>query len=921
MALVLVGLAFGLRLHWLGAWELSFDEVASLFIARKSPLELLAYLRRAIREHPPLYYLILAVWVRLAGNAEFIVRFPSVLVGVTTVALLYRVASRWMGRWVGLIAGLLLTLSPSHIWTSQIARMYGLMILLNLLSVHFFWRLLQGGTRFVWWAFAATTIAGLCTHYYSAFVLLALNLFLLSGGRRYRHLWARWATFHGVALILVAVWLTGGGPGETVKSILQRGLPDVVRWKDLTQVINTVIFGPYRKLEWQALVVMGLLILGGWVLAGWRNLWRGLQWRGALLLALWLLVPLICLVAVPVPMEGRYVIGVVLPALLAIAVAVSRLRLRAWPIALLALTVVLLPCVQALPELYGDRFGVYRSRVERVRELALEGDPLILNGPWQRLLLKYYDPGDVTPISLPASAPPGIDPERADSTLQGIFEDHRRAWVSYDSLNATDPERFVAKWLHAHTHQVLQERGLALYYRAPQIDLEEAISSMPMETEPTASRDLPLRLYLPLVLGGADQYEMVRDVDVRFGQALRLTKLGIASQEVRSGDAVLAALQWESLRDLEGKIRMRLDFVDEDGWIWSSYAFNAAPYDCPATPWSAGEVRLERRGVVVPVGTPPGTYTLRLTLFDAEDVPMSPEGAEATFFPVTQVEVVPSLSAQRVGWVRSNQPLEVFDGKLELLRCDPWGESFSPGHRMTFTCYWRAREDLTSPYRLRLQFVQRNGAVVQEREVPLSTDYPPSEWVPGLIVAEHHAPEVSPALSQGRYQLRVRLQDEGGRTLEEEITLFPFEVEWPRATYRLPHMAHRMDATLGEEIHLRGYDLDRAGDSLQLTLYWQADARPGEDYFVLVHVGAQDEAPVAQADGVPASWMRATSTWRPGEVIVDEHEISLEGAPTGQYGVYVGLYDPDTGQRLPAVVDGSGTLDARVLLETIEVSE
>ena len=124
---------------------------------------------------------------------------------------------------------------------------------------------------------------------------------------------------------------------------------------------------------------------------------------------------------------------------------------------------------------------------------------------------------------------------------------------------------------------------------------------------------------------------------------------------------------------------------------------------------------------------------------------------------------------------------------------------------------------------------------------------------------------------------------------------------------------------MGATIHLRGYDLTRDGTQLRLTLYWQADERPQDSYLVFVHVGLADTSPVAQTDGVPGEWLRPTNTWRPREIVADVHEISLDDVEPGQYGIYIGLYDGSTGQRLTTVVDGVATPDGRVLLETIEV--
>ena len=47
------------------------------------------------------------------------------------------------------------------------------------------------------------------------------------------------------------------------------------------------------------------------------------------------------------------------------------------------------------------------------------------------------------------------------------------------------------------------------------------------------------------------------------------------------------------------------------------------------------------------------------------------------------------------------------------------------------------------------------------------------------------------------------------------------------------------------------------------------------------------------------------TAWQPGEGIVDARIIPMGALPTGEYAVFVGAYDPDTGERFP-MVDNTG---------------
>jgi hypothetical protein len=63
------------------------------------------------------------------------------------------------------------------------------------------------------------------------------------------------------------------------------------------------------------------------------------------------------------------------------------------------------------------------------------------------------------------------------------------------------------------------------------------------------------------------------------------------------------------------------------------------------------------------------------------------------------------------------------------------------------------------------------------------------------------------------------------------------------------------------------------------------------------------------------------SRWVEGDLVADRYDLSLPpGSPSGLYRLLVGMYDPDTLQRLPAVDAGGGRLlEDRVGLGDIDV--
>lgn len=195
----------------------------------------------------------------------------------------------------------------------------------------------------------------------------------------------------------------------------------------------------------------------------------------------------------------------------------------------------------------------------------------------------------------------------------------------------------------------------------------------------------------------------------------------------------------------------------------------------------------------------------------------------------------------------------------------------------------------------------------------------------------------TPAITrEGVYQLRLSvLPASGGRPLpvnlglsgwaldivDVQIEAWPMETEFP--PIETAHFAQFGDPSLFE---LHGYDLEGAdlapGATAPLTLYWRAtEDAPPLNYHVFVHVVRDGESPAAQDDGAPLNGFRPTSSWRGGEVFVDDRVLVIpEGAEPGAYRLYVGLYNPDSGERLPAFVDGERVENDAVLLQDVMIA-
>lgn len=182
-AILLAG--FILRLIRLWERDLWYDEAFAILYAKKSLGAILygtvAQVEGAAADvHPLLYYFSLHFWMGLFGGSVFVVRFFSVIFGLLTVAVAYRLAKELFGRRTALAAAGLTAFAPFHINYSQEGRMYAMFCFWSILAVYFFVRAWRRGR---WGDWAGFTLAGTLSLYTQnlAFApLLALVLFALA---------------------------------------------------------------------------------------------------------------------------------------------------------------------------------------------------------------------------------------------------------------------------------------------------------------------------------------------------------------------------------------------------------------------------------------------------------------------------------------------------------------------------------------------------------------------------------------------------------------------------------------------------------------------------------------------------------------------------------------------------------------------
>lgn len=465
-------LAVLLRFYGLGAESLWLDEATSLVVADNPPAQVIALTAADI--HPPLYYLLLRTWL-VFGQSETALRSLSAVIGALSVAALYGLGKALWGPAAGVLAALLLAVSPLHIWYSQETRMYGLMALWAILASWLMFSAWEQRSWLRWAGYSLVVAMGMYTHYYFGFVVLGHNLFvgyLLLRRAVAQGTLRRWVVVQATWVLLFVPWLPtvvrqirGGGGAWVAHAV---GRPTIqVLWD--TYIGFTI--GPVREMIplWprRAAYVAYLLMLGVaiWTVfrtsrgqeqpRGWTVADRGvfcLLWGAAPIGIVWLASQL-------KPMYSlRYLLPFLPPFYLLLAVGFDGLMRRKAAIGLaLAGVLVMLNAAGAWMMAETLQKPDWRGLTARLMEQAAEGDVLVPEPFWNAKPLNYYAGGQLV---ISDAAPLPATQEAVKDAVSRLVEDASRLWLIEDVRHYGDPERLLAGYLNAN-YPLLQAEMVA----------------------------------------------------------------------------------------------------------------------------------------------------------------------------------------------------------------------------------------------------------------------------------------------------------------------------------------------------------------------------------------------------------------------------------------------------------------------------
>lgn len=447
-----------LRLTALNRQSLWFDE-ADVVVRAQQPMAEVMRTFVAPGENGPIYNLMLALWIRVAGISEIAVRLPSAVFGVLALPLVYLLARRIAGSTVALIATALLAMSPYHIWYSQEAKMYTMVVFLALVSTYALIMALEKNHRWWWVAYAAVTTLMFYTHVATILVFGAQFLYAVATWKQWQDRRRPWAiaiavlTLPYVPIGLWAMRVIGGG-AETWH-------PAVTLWNALE--IFGIKFAVDRYDDdiriWASILYAVLAVAGIAGLAYWRR--REKWW---LLVSLLVVVPVIGLWLVSLQQSvfsDRYGI-VALPFYLILVAAALGWMLRrqyAWLLAVLAMVLLVSFAwapIRDVNRTHSAEKEDWRSAYAWVADRREPGDALVVMPGYLITTWDYHRQRDsrlqdIHGFGMGSFTIDWFDESDMAHIMYEEAEGAERIWLvqSPDRAEVDDPELHLETWLES----------------------------------------------------------------------------------------------------------------------------------------------------------------------------------------------------------------------------------------------------------------------------------------------------------------------------------------------------------------------------------------------------------------------------------------------------------------------------------------
>lgn len=406
----------------------------------------------------------------------------------------------------------------------------------------------------------------------------------------------------------------------------------------------------------------------------------------------------------------------------------------------------------------------------------------------------------------------------------------------------------------------------------------------------------------------------------RFAHTLDLIAAAWPAQ-TQAPAALTVRLRWQALQPL-ADLEIYLALEDAQGLVWAEGGNTLVDERTWSTShWETGNFVEGDAYIPLPLTVPPGTYTLTISLFDDAKSQLGMWRPDMAFggtrLVLGQVELQhPPYPAAELK--NLNQSTATSFPGLHLLGSAILADEIWAGEALRFDLGWE-RHDGTPINTLPWQLTCESGQQYSGTLKLAPSD--PQSWHLGHRYLTHHILPSDPMLAGGPCALSIQASETA-----TPVVLGTFQVLARARRFELsttPPLP--LSVSVGNFGQLLGAKTPlelSPGDTISPTFYLRATAPADRDYTLFVHLIAPTGNTPAQSDGWPERGAAPTSTWVAEQIIEDQHVLRLpEDASSGDYQLFLGLYDVESGGRVP-LYDAAGARlpDDRVLVAEIKVT-
>jgi len=780
---VLMGVGAYFRLTYLTTVSPDVDEYLTLWAAQKIIEHGYPLLPSGFIYLPGVLFSYLdALFIYLFGSSEEVARLPSLLMGLSSIPLIYLLGKRMFSKGVGLLAAALLTFSPEAIVWSGRARMYALQQLAVILALGCFYKGFIGGDddrpRYLFALFFTAALFSQTTT-----VLLFVPLFLAILVR-----WGwRWLFKPGVlgslflsgmgvlvtfALGLIAGPLTSTGERPFLELSLGWGLKSSFFFREffwllpylpltLLLLLGSVYLlqpllpsndkGLLRQVadfqDQNAALIFCYVVFSGvmvevFLLVG--ETWRRPRY-------LFLLLPVYFLLAASILALGLAWLGQRLPRW-KVWERRREMELAAWLLIAVIAGGYTLPAALAAaiqPEPAYDRAFSY------VKENWQEGDILMMvlpaiGGVYMGGCDYYanqvtYSEHLMIVDGVPVDNWTGSTLINSVGQLMQVLAENRRGWL------VVDEGRFHQQYYPDFIRFVRQEME-AVYERQGVIAfLAQDFSS------PT----------------------IYRSRQANFSDKIEFLGYQLDAVEVHPGDVVPFSLFWQARQPLTENDSVFVRLADRgDAFTWQE---DGQPVNglFPTGQWPVGVEVWDGREIAVPIEAPPGRYRLEVGWYDPftlERLPVLDEEGH----PQGNMLVLDYLkvASDKESLFPQHSLAATFGDRISLLGYDLEPAATEPGKALHLRLYWQARELVGEDYTVFVHLLGEDGQLwAQHDGQPEGGFYPTSFWDEGEVITDEHEIVLKADTPPGEYQIVTGLYrldtgerlvvDAGGRRVDD----------------------------------------------------------------------------------------------------------------------------------------------------------